>query len=153
MGKQVYKLHELANDGNAKEMRKLLKKLKPESINELDDRHWSSLHCAANARHLECCKLLLEHKADPHILTSTNNTALHFVVTIKKSEEVELKDVLLLLIKNRADVNYPTVRGFTPLHDAALRGETSTVKLLIKNNALVNFRGNSYVTPLHCAIQ
>lgn len=151
MGKPShFKLHELANNGNEKELKKILRK-KSIEINQLDDRHWTCLHCAANSRHIECCQLLLEHKADPHILTSTNNTALHFLVTIKGNPQ--LKEILRLMIKSKADVNYPTVRGFTPLHDAALRGGTSTVKFLVKNNALVNFRGNSYVTPLHCAIQ
>ena len=146
-----FPLHTAANAGNLKELKKLVKRYKGEGINLLDEKHWTSLHCAANSRHLECCKLLLANNADPQVLTSTNNTPLHFLAPMKG--EPELVNTMKLLLKGNADINYPTVSGFTPLHEASLRGEPATVKFLLKRGSNVNYAGASRVTALHCAIQ
>ena len=145
-----YPLHAAANAGDVKELKKQIKKHK-DAINQLDDKHWTSLHCAANARSLECCNLLLSSNASAQVLTSTNNTPLHFLATMPPGKE--LLSTMKTLLKNNADITYPTVSGFTALHEAALRGAPGTVKFLIKNNAPVNFCGNNRVTALHCAIQ
>ncbi|PHZ08986.1 ankyrin, partial [Rhizopus microsporus ATCC 52813] len=43
--------------------------------------------------------------------------------------------------------------GYTPLHEAALRGKTDIVRLLLEYNADVNSRGADLDTPLHDAAE
>ena len=54
-----------------------------------------------------------------------------------------------------ADVNAKGRDGRTPLHDAALRGQTEIVEQLIAKGADVNVNAKGYkgVTPLLCAIK
>ncbi|PHZ12613.1 ankyrin, partial [Rhizopus microsporus ATCC 52813] len=53
-----------------------------------------------------------------------------------------------------ADPNEKDYAGWTPLHEAALRGQIDVIKLLIKHGADVNARGGEELdTPLHDATE
>lgn len=59
------------------------------------------------------------------------------------------------LLENDADVNITDIRGATPLHRAASKGNLGVVKLLLENNdkLKVNVRDVYGNTPLHLACE
>jgi ankyrin repeat domain-containing protein 50 len=60
------------------------------------------------------------------------------------------EDVIILLLKHRADVNAKDIEGHTPLH-FAMESTTLVVQLLLKLGAEVNTADNKGWTPLHLA--
>ena len=61
------------------------------------------------------------------------------------------KDVVELLLANKAEVNAKDNNGQTPLHVAALKGHKDVAELLLANKAEVNAKDNNGETPLHLA--
>lgn len=60
--------------------------------------------------------------------------------------------VALLLERGaRATIDRPDLRGLTPLHSAALRGQAKAVKILLENGADTETRNKFGWTPLHLA--
>lgn len=60
------------------------------------------------------------------------------------------EDVVILLLKHKADVNAKDIKGRTPLH-CAIESTTSVVQLLLEHGAEVNTADNGGCTPLHLA--
>jgi ankyrin repeat protein len=58
------------------------------------------------------------------------------------------KDIIELLLANKADVNATDIRKDTPLHMAAQAGHQDIVELLLANKADVNAKNNNGSTPL-----
>ena len=59
------------------------------------------------------------------------------------------KEIVELLLANKAEVNAKANDGTTPLHAAAAGGHKDVAELLLANNADVNARNNKGETPLH----
>ncbi len=82
---------------------------------------------------------------------STDETPLHDAATDGH------KEVVKLLLANRADVNAKDNDGLTPLHEAASQPQKGVleykdvVELLLANKADVNAKDNDGLTPLHYA--
>jgi ankyrin repeat protein len=62
------------------------------------------------------------------------------------------KDVVELLLANKADVNAKSNGGWTPLHEAAMSGHKEVAGLLLANKAEVNAKDNKGETPLHMVL-
>ena len=115
---------------------------------------WSSLavcgeiHDAAKNGDLEKVKAMLEKK--PKLVFSKDaegGMPLHWAAFNGHKEVVEL------LLANKADVNGKAANGLTPLHVAAGKGYKDVAELLLANKADANARNNTGVTPLHIAAQ
>jgi ankyrin repeat protein len=115
---------------------------------------WSSLaFCgeiqdAAQNGDIEKVEALL--KKTPDLVSdrdSCGQTALHWAVSSRQ------KEIVTLLIADKADVNAKSNSGQTPLHYAVAFcfGDTNMVDLLLVNKADVNAKDNSGKTPLHMA--
>ncbi len=63
------------------------------------------------------------------------------------------KDIVNLLLKEKADVNAKNKKGATPLHLAAQNGHKDIVNLLLKEKADVNAKNKKGATPLHFAAE
>lgn len=110
------------------------------NVNATDEFGRSVLWYAATRNNLECCKALLDAKADP------NGLALHAASSRGYAECVHL------LIQHKADINAVDKNGQSALHRAVLRRHLNCVQLLVTARAEVNrpeIRGD---TPLACAI-
>jgi ankyrin repeat protein len=57
-------------------------------------------------------------------------------------------DVVLLLLKHKADVNAQDNNHSTPLHLASFSGSIKAVRLLLKHRANIQLQNNNGETPL-----
>jgi ankyrin repeat protein len=103
----------------------------------------SALHRAAFAGDLELSKLLLDHGANPHAVSSDRESMLEaaaglalipgYQASHPQPERLEL--VKLLVEKYGEDVNWADAYGITPLMVAANLGYTSLVQYLVDKGA------------------
>lgn len=96
--------------------------------------------------------LLLEHGADPNVsFEDATGSPLDFAAAGGDPEMVRL------LIKNRADVNYKMRGGHTALHTACMQKESeqarAVITLLLQSGAEVNAVTHFGVTPLMNAVE
>src|SRR5499426_487882 len=103
----------------------------------------TALHRAAFAGDVELAKLLLDHGADPHAISSDRESMLEaatglalipgYQATRSISERLEL--VKLLVEKYGEDVNWADAYAITPLMAAANLGHTPIVQYLVDKGA------------------
>ena len=115
---------------------------------------WSSLsfcgeiHDLAKSGDLEKVKALL--KGNPDSVSSKDEnygaTPLHFAAYAAD------KDVVELLLANKAEVNAKDNEGKTPLHIAAGFGRKDVAELLLAKKAEINAKDKNGVTPLAFAV-
>jgi hypothetical protein len=89
--------------------------------------------------------------------TTGNDTALHKAIEGKGSEDRYFFNGRLplasLLLEWGARVHAKDYVGRTPLHFAAIKGDSTLMQLLLDHKADVNANTNTGQTPLHLAIQ
>jgi len=129
-------LHQAITARETKVAEQLMEKIARSSynINEQDSNGWTALHCAADDGQVKLCKKLLECGADPNILTTGKNSALHFVAKKSFSDEKKQEGLIKLAKKMLAKRASPAVRnslGETPVHVACLLNSTRLVKTLL----------------------
>ena len=120
------------------------------------------IHDAAGAGDLTKVKALLKDNPDL-VFSKKEDLRLDKTVRIIGDEigydltplhsaaESGYKEVVELLLVNKADVNAKTDNGYTPLHVATLVGNKEVVELLLVNKADVNVKTDNGYTPLHTA--
>ena len=128
--------------------------------------------------HIAITKLLLDHGADPNVISVSGMIPLHWAslkghiamtnLLVNHGANVNATDVsgmtslhwaswkghitiTNLLLSYGADVNATGVSGMTPLHWASTEGRSEIVKLLLDQGANPNTSGNSGEAPLHLA--
>lgn len=102
-------LHYAAGDGNAVEVRRLLKA--GADANHQDANGWSPLHFAAQASSVECTDALLGSRANPSLQDSHGNTALFRAVFASKGEG----EVILSLRRAGANPRAMNANGVSPV--------------------------------------
>jgi ankyrin repeat protein len=63
------------------------------------------------------------------------------------------KDIALLLLNNRAEINATNYNGETPMHMAMLCDNGYIAELLLTNNAEINSKDNQGRTPVDSALK
>ncbi len=93
---------------------------------------WTPLHLAAAFGNAEAVCLLLEHGAHVHQVSHNpmRNQALHACLSLGKDHAS-----VRTLIEGGADVRMAQSGGFTPLHQAAVTGDTELVAMLVSAGA------------------
>jgi ankyrin repeat protein len=146
-------------------------------INKAGPNGQTPLHVAAEKGRFIVTELLLEHGAEINSKDSKGNSPLHTAVMFGRTQVAEFlikrgadfnpnrlledmvlnsvtdRDVIRLLLRNRADINHLSEQGNTPLLDAIKQNNRTLVKLLIANGSDVNMPGNTGQTPLQLAKQ
>jgi hypothetical protein len=106
------------------------------------------IHEAVKSNDLPKVRKLL--KQNPELVSSKDNqdfTPLHLAALNGR------RDIVTMLLANKANVNAKDNWGTTPLHWAAARGHTEVAELLLANKAEVNAKEDTEAgfTPLHWA--
>ncbi|XP_043916521.1 ankyrin repeat and SOCS box protein 18 isoform X2 [Protopterus annectens] len=103
----------------------------------------AALHHACENAHTDCVELLLDHGANPNLLTEDGLAPLHLCTTHKSFRCAKL------LLKYGAVVDQPSQDDQeTPLHIAAKHGLHNHAHLYLRYGAAVNSRNSLDETPL-----
>lgn len=95
----------------------------------------------------ETARMLLEHGADPNIVSrnAMRVAPLHSAVAAQRL------DIAEELLRHGADVNAAQADDFTPLHEAAQNGQVAMIDLLLRHGADLHARKSDGQTPLDVA--
>ncbi|CAB4008909.1 transient receptor potential cation channel subfamily A member 1-like, partial [Paramuricea clavata] len=117
-------------------------------VNETTENSQTALVLAAQCGHTSVVEQLLDLKADFTISDDSDRTVLHYAI--------EYPEMLKLLLKkkdlSRLLINAKEKDGYTPVHNAALRGFIESVRILLEYGAELNVFTNTSRSPLHCAV-
>ena len=110
------------------------------------------LHEAADSGSLDVAQLLLSHGADANtnILDRQGDSPLHKAIGSHRSHNL---GVVELLLRSDADVNIRNIYNWTPLHEAARRGNCDIARLLLNHGADLNSPDAQGDSPLHKAVR
>ncbi|MCZ6674618.1 MAG: ThuA domain-containing protein [Verrucomicrobia bacterium] len=130
----------------------------PDVVNTLGRSKMTPLQEAIMRKKPEAALLLLENGADPNVVTSRSQTAMHLAIdrdlpviakaVLKAGVDLSIRDsqgwtalhlagaknrngIAELLIEGGADVKRLSAAGGTPLHEAAVGGNAELIKLLL----------------------
>lgn len=136
-------LHSCAAFGDIKLLSKLLQ-AGSDAVNTFHEDE-TPLYAACKHGHPLAVVILLEHGADPRIAAKrTGNTPLHALAFYARKSTL---DCLALLISYGANVNSPSINGYTPLHAAAFAGNTMFCEVLLEHGALVSNKSFCGLSP------
>lgn len=116
--------------GNVVGLRNHFKQYPGLNVNITNAKSQTPLFCATEKKSPELVELLLRQGADPNISEELGNPLQFFVFCCSFCS---------------------FIKGFTPLHNAALVGSIEVVLHLIRAGAHVNIQNKSGMTPLHLA--
>jgi ankyrin repeat protein len=113
---------------------------------------------AARAGDTAVIRLLLDHGAEPTLVTKDGNTALMFAAGVgyrdknTRGSESDALAALKLCVEAGLDLNQANSQGETALHGAADRGGDTIVQFLVDHGANLNAKTKKGLTPLDVAM-
>jgi ankyrin repeat protein len=110
---------------------------------------WTPLHWAASAGLAEKMRVLLQHGADPFLLSNLDASILHAAAEAMSTSGLAVGLEIHAKHPNRLDINQQNRWAETPLHVAAW-GSPACVELLLEAGADRNVRQEDDQIPLHC---
>ena len=99
------------------------------------------MHCACNAGFLDICEFLINSGARVNEITDSFTIPFHYLVRKSSSDELWQKhaEVLMLMLKEGADINARDIHLQTPLHRSCSQGrDERCVRFLLDNGAKIN---------------
>ena len=138
-------LHCAAEAGKCESMRVLFES--GMNIDLRDTFGRTPLHCASYKRRTLAIELLLDMGADPNARDDEERTLIH-----DAAETGNERIMRRLLGDVRIDMLATTARGHTVLHNGAMRGHASIVRMLLDAGAEIEARDHEGSTPLHLAV-
>lgn len=112
--------------------------------------YWTPLHWASSAGRTDKMKILMDHGADPFILSNLNANIIHAAAESKALNGLVGALEIWKRYPQRLDINQANRWAETPLHVAAW-GSVECVRLLLEAGADRNVRQEDGQVPLHCA--
>ncbi|XP_074045904.1 ankyrin repeat and SOCS box protein 18 isoform X3 [Macrotis lagotis] len=106
----------------------------------------SALHEACQGGHTDCAELLLEHQANPNLMSEEGLAPLHLCTSPNTLGCAQM------LLKHGAQINQVSSEGQeSPLHVAAKHGLADHTLLYLQHGASVDTRNSHEETPLNLA--
>lgn len=115
----------------------------PETVNVPGRSKMTPLQEAIMRKRPEAVFILLEHGADPNLVTSRSQTAMHLAI------DRDLYDVAKAVLEVGVDLGVRDSQGWTALHLAGAKNRNAITKLLLENGADVSRLSAAGGTPLH----
>ncbi|KAL8880712.1 MAG: hypothetical protein Q9198_001934 [Flavoplaca austrocitrina] len=120
-------------------------------LNQKDKKyHWTPLHLASSAGHLDKMRVLVRHGADPFILSNLDANILHAAAESKSTSGLDGALEIWRRYPQQLDINQANRWAETPLHVAAW-GSLTAVEKLLEAGADRSIRQEDGQVPLHCA--
>lgn len=142
-------VHVAVLEGNYRIL-KLLAKGGPD-VNLCNNDGRTALHDAARLYKPDLMSILIGIKgADINVQDTNGMGALHYIASTLSPDE-SLYPIVTLLAENGADLNLRDKYSSTPIHTAALRGESDTLYAMIDKGANLNAKDSDGRTVLHIA--
>lgn len=111
---------------------------------------WTPLHWASSAGRTDKMKILINHGADPFILSNLDANIIHAAAESKALSGLVSALEIWKQYPQRLNINQANRWAETPLHVAAW-GSVECVRLLLEAGADRNVRQEDQQVPLHCA--
>lgn len=124
----------------------LLRRCQPDLDITHGKKRLTALAWAAHKGYMQCCRLLIQHGANPSTKCGDGVTALHLAASGGGHIQI-----CKLLIEHNAPVNARSAKKQTPLCLAAQKGFVKVVQLLLDHGADANNEDEGKYTPLHLA--
>ncbi|KAL8908685.1 MAG: hypothetical protein Q9207_000653 [Kuettlingeria erythrocarpa] len=112
--------------------------------------HWTPLHWASSAGHRDKMRVLVQHGADPFILSNLDASILHAAAESKTTSGLDGALEIWKRYPQQLNINQANRWAETPLHVAAW-GSLNAVEKLLEAGADRNVRQEDDQVPLHCA--
>ena len=128
---------EAAAVGNVPRLRVLLEE-DPSLANSFGDDGFHPLGLACFFGQVQAARLLLEHGADPNMLSRNEQiqtAALHAACAAHGADEEVRHELVSLALAHGADPNLPQGGGFRPIDAARQNGDTRIEQLLLEHGA------------------
>jgi ankyrin repeat protein len=109
----------------------------------------TALHWAASKGRLEIAQLLLDHGANPNLVSELGWMPLHLVTDEQYISQERVVGIARLLLEHGADVNGRQKNSWTSLHWAAYKGRVEFARVLLDHGANANLETDSGETALH----
>lgn len=123
-------------------------------LNLLDQKdkkyHWTLLHWASSAGHLDKLRVLVRHGAGPFILSNLDANILHATAESKTTSGLDGALEVWRRYPQQPNINQANRWAETPLHVAAW-GSLNAVQKLLEAGPDRNVRQEDDQVPLHCA--
>jgi ankyrin repeat protein len=120
----------------------------PESVNAVSTDGFTPLGYAAYFGHLEAARMLLEHGANPNVVSKNDLSVAPLHSALAGGQTA----IALLLIEKGANTNLQNGDGWTPLHYAADIGDAEIANLLIEIGADHALKNNDEKTAAMLAV-
>lgn len=111
---------------------------------------WTPLHWASSAGRTDKMKILMDHGADPFMLSNLDANIIHAAAESKALDGLAGALEIWKRYPQRLNINQANRWAETPLHVAAW-GSVECVRLLLEAGADRNVRQEDGQVPLHCA--
>ena len=120
-------------------------------LNQKDRKYcWTPLHWASSSGRTDKMKVLMDHGADPFILSNLDANILHAAAESKTTNGLAAALEIWKRYPKQLNINQANRWLETPLHVASW-GSVGCVKLLLETGADRNVRQEDQQVPLHCA--
>lgn len=101
---------------------------------------------------LDVMRLLLENGASPDLASNNRMKVAPIHSAVAHRDHKRAFEMTSELVKHDVKVNVAQEGGWTPLHQAAVHGQTDILELLLKNGADTNAVSEDGKTPLQMAV-
>jgi ankyrin repeat protein len=144
-GSKQTPLHHAASNGHKDVVAYLLEMGAQIDIMDLNDE--TALHIASSHGHTAVAELLLLVGSDPELPNKSKFSVMHMSSQLEHSEFIEQ---LLRMVPN-IEINPKASMNSTPLHLAAMKGLSDTVRVLLEFRADATARDDNNDLPMHLA--